>query len=86
VVPNLFVWSGSVQKLRKKLILDVVKTSFAKKIKRIIPARNLQTGFDLLEDTSTLPGEARVFISFSQPPYKNFVPLSKFRRTEVHVK
>ena len=86
VVPNLFVWSGSVQQLRKKLILDVVKTTFAKKIKRIVSARNLQTGFELLEDTSTDPSETRVFISFSQPPYQSFVPLSKFRRTGLHVK
>jgi hypothetical protein len=86
VVPNLFVWSGSVQQLRKKLILDVVKTSFAKKIKRIVSARTLHTEFELLEDTSTDPGDTRVFISFSQPPYKSFVPLGKFRRTEVSVK
>lgn len=84
VVPNLFVWSGSVARLRKRLILDVVRTPFGKKIKRIVSARNMPSRFDLFEDISTDPGETRVFISFSEPPYQSFVPLSKFCRTEVH--
>lgn len=86
LVPNLFVWSGSVHQLRKKLILDVVKTSFAKKINRIVSAKNPEKGFELLEDTSTDPRDTRVFISFSQPPYQSFVPLGQFRRPEAHVK
>jgi hypothetical protein len=86
VVPNLFVWSGSIARLRKRLILDVVRTPFGKKIKRIVSGRNLRSGFDLLEDTSTDAGETRVFISFTNPPYKSFEPLSRFRTTEVRAK
>jgi hypothetical protein len=86
VVPNLFVWSRPVEQLRRNLILDVVKTSFAKKIERIVSGRKLQTGFDFLEDTLTDPGETRVFVSLSQPPYKSFVALSTLRGTQLHAK
>jgi len=86
VVPNLFVWSGSVRQLQKKLVLDVVRTPFGKKVKRLVSMRNMQSQFKILEDTATDPGETRVFISFSHPPYESFVPLGRFCKTEIHAR
>ena len=85
VVPNLFVWSGPTRSLQKKLHLERARTSFARKIKQMVVAGQVpRNGFEVFEDATTDPGEVRVFISFSQPPYKSFVPLVKFVNTKAH--
>jgi hypothetical protein len=83
LVPNLFVWSGSVGKLRKSLVLEVPKTAFAKRIKRMVRANHARDEFEVLEDTTTDPNESRVFISLSRAPYANFVRMSRFMRSEA---
>ena len=83
VVPNLFVWSGAIRRLQKKLVLNAVRTPFGKTIKRLVSGGNVSSGFEVLEDTSTDPGETRVFLSFSQPPYESFATLDKFRKTKA---
>jgi len=75
VIPSLFVWSGSVHKLRSRLALGPPTTPFAKKIKQMVSHRHTHDGFEVLQDTTTEPSETRVFISFAQPPYRSFVPL-----------
>jgi len=80
IVPNLFVWSGPVRPLQKKLVLEEVTTSFGKRIQRYVSKKNLANRFEILEDTSSDPDESRIFISFSDP-HKNFVPLGKFRKS-----
>ena len=46
VIPNLFVWSGSVHKLRSKLVLEWPTTPFARRIKRLVPARHTHYHFE----------------------------------------
>jgi hypothetical protein len=85
LIPNLFVWSGSVQRLRSKLVLGLPTTAFAKKIKQMVSQRHARNGFEVRQDTTTDPGEIRVFISFSQPPYRGFVPLHEFSQSKVNL-
>jgi hypothetical protein len=83
VIPNLFVWSGPIQRLEKKLILHVPVTSFGKKIRRLVSKLRLPDKFEVLEDTSTDRGMSRVFIGLALPPYQSFVPLDRFHRTLI---
>jgi hypothetical protein len=83
VIPNLFVWSGPIQRLQKKLVIGAPTTAFAKRIKKTVPRRHARNGFEVLQDTTTDPDETRVFISFSLPPYSGFVPLRKFSPSKI---
>jgi hypothetical protein len=83
VIPNLFVWSGAIRKLRSKLILGLPTTPFARRMKRLVSSRHTQGRFDVLQDMTTEPTEARVFIAFSAPPYRGFVPLREFSGSRV---
>ena len=80
VVPNLFVWSGPIQQLKGKLRLGVPRTSFGKKMKRLVAKLRLRGPFEVLEDTSTTPDSSRVFIALAKPPYQGFVPLDELRK------
>jgi hypothetical protein len=80
VVPNLFVWSGPVNRLQKELILHVPKTLFGKKISRLVSKLRLPDKFEVLEDTSTDQAMSRVFIGLAQPSYPRFVTLDQFRK------
>ncbi len=79
LVPNLFVWCGAVRELVNKLTLNDVKTPFGKQIKRLVPRLRLSDQFEVLEDTSTNPDAARVFIAPAQPPYQGFMSLGTLR-------
>jgi len=81
IVPNLFVWSGPIGRLEKKLVLIDARSPFGKQIKGMVSKLGLRNRFDVLEDSSTEPDMQRVFISQSIRPYPSFVPLSKFRKT-----
>jgi hypothetical protein len=80
LVPNLFVWCGDVRDLKEKLALDVAKTSFAKRIKKLLSKLHLCEKFEIREDTSTVPDATRVFIAPERPPYQGFLPLTAFRK------
>ena len=43
IVPNLFVWSGSIRRLQKKLVLDGVGTPFGRTIKRLVSGGSVAT-------------------------------------------
>jgi hypothetical protein len=78
LIPNVFVWCGSVRKLKKKLALSAATTPFAKQIKKLVPRLRLGDQFTVLEDTVTVPDTTRVFITLSDPPYDGFVTLDHF--------
>jgi hypothetical protein len=78
IVPSLFIWSGPLKKLKDRLTLSVVTTSFGMRVNRMVSRSGLQTGFELAEDTSTLPDATRVFIAPAEPPYPSFAPLETF--------
>ncbi len=80
IVPNLFVWSGPIENLAEKLVLDVVATAFGRKIKRLVAKLHLPDRFNILEDMATTPDRSRVFIAPALPPYQGFVTLDKFRK------
>ena len=80
VVPSLFVWSGPIHPLQKKLVLHVPKTLFGKKISRLVSKLRLPDKFEVLEDTSTDLEMSRVFIGLVQPPYPSFVTVDQFRK------
>src|SRR5882672_6416830 len=69
VVPNLFVWSGPVRRLEKKLTLVVPGTAFGRKIKRLVSKQGIRGPFEVLEEVATEPGTSRLFIAPSKPPY-----------------
>ncbi len=80
LVPNLFVSCGTLRELDRKLALSVVATPFGKQMTRLVPRPRFGEEFTILEDTSTVPDTARVFIAPAHPPYEGFVPLDHFRR------
>jgi hypothetical protein len=80
LVPHLFVWCGAVRELEDKLILNEVKTSFGKQMKRLVSKLRLSDHFEVLEDISTMPDATRVFIAPARPPYQGYAPLHIFRR------
>lgn len=82
LMPYLFAWSGDALKLKKELSLAPPTTSFAKKIRKLLAKVDLTGAFALSEDTATLSGETRVFIAPERPPYRGFVPLSAFHKSE----
>lgn len=85
LVPNLFVRSGPILKLKDKLALDAPTTLFGKKAKQLVSKLHLPERFEVLEDTLTTPELSRVFIGPSRPPYLCFVSPSKFRRSATRV-
>jgi hypothetical protein len=86
LVPNLFVWSGPVQRLERMLALEVPTSSFGKKVKRLVSGRGVRGQFEVLEDSATEPGMLRSFIAPSKPPYPRFVTLDRFRKPVSPVK
>ncbi len=85
-IPNLFVCSGRIPWLKKKLVLNEATTPFGKRIKRFVSRVDLGVRFEVLEDTSTDRDMQRIFISQLVQPYPSFVPLTKFRRALHPVK
>jgi hypothetical protein len=83
VLPNLFVWSGDIRKLRSKLVLVSPSTPFARRVKRLVPSRHTHDQFEVLQDTTTEPAETRIFISLAEPPYSGFIPLREFSKSQV---
>lgn len=81
IIPNLFVWSGAIGALKKKLTLDEVETPFGKAIKKLVRQTHLRGPFDVLEDASEAVPMGRVFISLASLPYPGFVTLDKFLKT-----
>jgi hypothetical protein len=79
-IPNLFVWSGPIQPLERKLILGEATSPLGRKIKGLVSKLGLRNRFEVLEDTSATHGMSHVFISQSELPYEGFVPLGKFRK------
>jgi hypothetical protein len=78
LVPNLFVWCGSVWKLRNTLVLEAARTSLAKGIRQIVSGKGSGgDGFEILEDRTTDPAQSRVFIALAKKPYENYVPASR---------
>ncbi|MGA2069187.1 MAG: hypothetical protein ABSG86_29820 [Thermoguttaceae bacterium] len=64
IVPNLFVCHGQVRQRLHGLRLSVPSTPFGKRLASIVRRLGRQRKFQLLEDTSTVPGHVRVFISY----------------------
>ena len=85
-IPNLFVCSGCIPRLERKLVLNEPTTPFGKRIKGLVSGLHLGVRFEVLEDTSTDRDMQRVFISQLVQPYPSFVPLSKFRKALNPVK
>jgi hypothetical protein len=80
IIPNLFVWSGPIQRLEKKLALNEATTPFGKRIKGLVSKLGLRKRFDVLDDISTVEDMERVFISQLAQPYPSVVPLARFRK------
>jgi hypothetical protein len=80
LIPNLFVWSGPMRRLEKRLRLDEATTPLGRKIKSRVLKLGLRDRFEVLEDRSGTPGGSHVFISYSEPPYPRFVPIGTFRK------
>jgi len=85
-MPNLFVCSGCIPWLKKKLVLNKATTPFGKRIKGLVSRVDLGVRFEVLEDTSTDRDMQRIFISQLVQPYPSFVPLTKYRRALHFVK
>jgi hypothetical protein len=81
-IPNLFAWCGRVRELKRKLALNVVKTPFAKQIKKLVHKLALSEAFAVLEDTS-ISDATRVFIAPARAPYPGFAALNTFRGSTV---
>ena len=62
-IPNLFVCSGCIPRLERKLVLNEATTPFGKRIKGLVSGLHLGVRFEVLEDTSTDRDMQRVFIS-----------------------
>ena len=80
IVPNLFIWSGPVQPLKAKLILESPETPFGRKMDRLLSRLRLREHFDVLEDTLTAPEMSRVFIAPVHSRYEGFVLVNTFRK------
>ena len=85
-IPNLFVCSGCIPRLERKLVLNEPATPFGKRIKGLVSGLHLGVRFEVLEETSTDRDIHRVFISQLIQPYPSFVPLTKFRNALNPVK
>jgi hypothetical protein len=79
VVPNVFFWSGHMKALQSCLSLKPVGTSWGKSIQSAVADEDFSRKLIVLEDDKTMPGSSRLFVSYRKPPYKTFVPLSRFR-------
>ena len=79
VVPNIFFWSDHMKALQNSLSLNPVGTSWGKRIQSAVAGEDFSQKLIVLEDDRTMPSSSRLFISYRKPPYKTFVPLSRFR-------
>jgi hypothetical protein len=80
IIPNLFIWSGPIRRLKKKLVLEPLATRFGWKVKTLVRQTHLRSPFEVFEEASGPAEEARVFVSLAEKPYPAFVPLDKFRK------
>ncbi len=64
IVPNVFVCKGRIRQRLQGLRLRKPITGFSKKIERILKRIDPKSALRILEDTLTVPGEVRVFISY----------------------
>ncbi len=79
IVPNIFVWNRHPERLWGTLELGVVRSPFAKSVKRLDSPRNGLFGLcDIYEDLAAPAQMSRVFIGPSVSPYKGFVLLHQF--------
>jgi len=77
IVPNLFVWSGSISRLKDKLTLETATSAFGRKIERQLSKLHLLDHFGVREESANVPDLARVFIAPLHAPYPNFVAKTK---------
>ena len=64
IVPNIFVCKGRIRQRLNALRLRKPLTDFSKRIASILKQIDPNTGLGILDDTLTVPGEVRVFISY----------------------
>jgi hypothetical protein len=81
IVPNLFVWSGPLGKLKKRLTLKAVATPFGKQLRELVVRLKAGERAEVLEEAPTLPDTIRVFLGPARPPCQGFVTLDHFRRS-----
>jgi hypothetical protein len=64
IVPNVFVCNGQVRQRLHNLCLHDPVTPFGKRMTRVLKLLDPKHEFQLLEDTSTVPGHVRAFIGY----------------------
>ncbi len=64
IVPNVFVCKGRIRQRLHGLRLRKPISGFSKRIARILKRIDPKSALRILEDTLTVPGEVRVFISY----------------------
>ena len=65
IVPNVFVCKGRIRQRLNALRLRKPLTDFSKRIAGILKRIDPTAALRILEDTLTVPGEVRAFISYS---------------------
>ena len=64
LVPSLFVCKGNIRRRLNGLRLRKPLTAFGKRIAAVLKQVDPKSTFGILEDTLTVPGQPRVFISY----------------------
>jgi hypothetical protein len=84
LVPNVFVCCGEVRKrLGGGLILHEGRSTFAAKATALLAEIDTAHKYQLLEDSSTLPGTPRVLIGYKDVPFPEMIRLESFRVKSV---
>jgi hypothetical protein len=67
LVPQIFVCNGDVKRPLAVLRLSLPASGLAREVARLVKQAR-PDGFTVLEDTTTVPGEVRVFVGHESPP------------------
>lgn len=76
IVPQIFVCNGDVTQRLAVLKLSEASSELGKKVSQLV-AEVRPTGFAILEDRNTVPGEVRVFVGHESPPNR-FTSIAQF--------
>lgn len=77
IIPQIFVCNGDVDQHLSGLQLTEPSEGLGRQIEELVREARPGGEFSVLEDHSTVSGEARVFIASKSPPH-GFVPLERF--------
>jgi hypothetical protein len=80
-VPNFFIACEAVRRLDESLSLRPVTSAFGKHMKKVLASVDASKRFDILEDSTTVPGTPRVLMALARPPYRGYVTLNRFRKS-----